>query len=57
MWVPVGIKDDDSVGGLQVQSEAASTSAENEDEDLWMWIIEHGQQLSTIVALRRPVQT
>jgi len=57
VWVPVGIKDDDSVGGLQVQSEAASTSAENEDEDLWMWIIEHGQQLSTIVALRRPVQT
>ena len=33
VWVPVRIKDDDGVGSLQVQSEAASTSAENEEKD------------------------
>jgi len=57
VWIPVGIKDDDSVGGLEVQSEAASSSAENEKKDLRMRIIEHREQLSTIIALCRPIKT
>ena len=56
MWVPVGVKDDDGVGGLQIQSEAAGASAENEHKDLRMWIVEHRQQLATVLALCRPVK-
>jgi len=57
VWVPVGIEDDDSVGGLQVESKATSTCAQDEEKDLWMWIVEHRQQLATIIALRCPIKT
>ena len=57
MRIPVGIEDDDRVGSLEVQSEAASSSAENEEKDLGMRIVEHWQQLSTIVAFCRPIKT
>jgi len=57
VWIPVGIKDDDSVGGLEVQTEATGTSAEDEEKDLRIWIIEHRQQLSTIFTLCRPIKT
>jgi len=55
--VPVGIKDDDGVSSLQVQSEAAGTRAENEQKDFRMWIIEHRQQLTTVITLCRPIKT
>ena len=56
VWVPVRIKYDDSIGRLQVQSKATSTSAENEHEDLRVRVIKHRQQLSTIIALCCPVK-
>jgi len=39
--IPVGIEDDDCVGGLEIQSEASSSSAENEQKDLGMRIVKH----------------
>ena len=56
VWVPVRIKYDDSIGRLQVQSKATSTSAENEQEDLRVRVIKHQQQLFTIIALCCPVK-
>jgi len=57
VWVPVRIKDDDGVGSLQVESEAAGASAQNEEKDLGIWIIEHRQQVTSVLALCRPIKT
>lgn len=40
MWVPVTVEDDDGVGGLQVEPEAAGSGAEEEDEVLRSFLVE-----------------
>lgn len=40
MWVPVRVKDDHSVCRLQVEAEASSSCAQEEDKVLRLWVIE-----------------
>ena len=51
MWVPVTVKDDDSVGSLQVEAEAASSGTEQEDEVLRSFLIKLLQQRRSILRL------
>lgn len=44
MWVPVTVKDDHSVGRLQVEAEAAGSGAEQEDEVLRSFLVKLLQQ-------------
>jgi len=52
VWVPVTVKDDHGVGGLQVEAEAAGSGAEQEDEELGALLVELRQQHRTVVGLR-----
>ena len=54
--VPVAVEDDDGIGGLQVEAEAAGARRQNEDEVLGVGRVELHQQLAAIVRLRRAVQ-
>lgn len=53
MGVPVAVKDDDSVSGLQVQAEAAGSGAEEEDEVLRSFLVEFLQQRGSVLRLGR----
>lgn len=44
MWVPVAVEDDDGVGCLQVEAQAAGSGAEQEDEVLRSLLIKFLQQ-------------
>ena len=37
LWVPVWIKDNDSIGGGEVDSKTTGTGAEQEDESVRLW--------------------
>lgn len=49
MRVPVAVKDDDGVGGLQVEAEAAGSGAEEEDEELRAFLVELLQQRGSVL--------
>lgn len=51
MRVPVAVKDDDSVSGLQVEAEAASSGTEQEDEVLRSFLVKFLQQRSSVLGL------
>lgn len=51
VWVPVTVKDDDSVGSLQVEAEASGSGTEQEDEVLRSLLIKFFQQRSSILRL------
>lgn len=53
MWVPVGIKNNYSVGRLQVEAQASSPCAQEENEVLRLWVIEGLQQHPSILSLGR----
>ena len=57
MGIPVRVVDDDGVGGLQVEAEAAGARAQDEHEVLGVLHAEQLQQLTAVVRLGRPVQT
>lgn len=40
MWVPVRVKNNYSVGRLQVEAEASGSCAQEEDKVLRLWVIE-----------------
>lgn len=52
MWVPVAVEDDDGVGRLQVEAEAARSGAEQEDEVLRSFLIKFLQQCGSVISLR-----
>lgn len=49
MRVPVAVKDDHGVGGLQVEAEAAGSGAEEEDEVLRSFLVELLQQRGSVL--------
>lgn len=51
MRVPVRVKDDDGVGGLQVEAEASCSSAQEEDEIFGLGVVEGLQQHSSVFGL------
>lgn len=51
MWVPVAVKDDDGVSGLQIEAEAASSSTEQEDEVLRSFFVKFLQQRGSVFGL------
>ena len=57
MRIPVGVKDDDSVGHLQVQTQTPGPGAEEEEVVGRVWGSEHLQQLLPLVCLCPSVQT
>lgn len=52
--VPVAVKDDDSVGRLQVEAQAPGPRAQQEDEILRARLVECLQQHSPVLCLRGP---
>jgi hypothetical protein len=57
MGVPVGVEDDDGVSGLQVEAQATGAGAEDEEEVVRRRVIEHLQQVATVLRLGHAVQT
>lgn len=51
MRVPVTVKDDDSVGSLQVEAEATGSGAEQEDEVLRSFFIKFLQKCRSVLRL------
>lgn len=51
VWVPVAVKDDDSVGSLQVEAEAPGSGAEQEDEVLRSFLVKFLQQRRSVLRL------
>lgn len=51
VWVPVTVEDDDGVGSLQVEAEAAGSGAEQEDEVLRSFLIKFLQQCRSVLGL------
>ena len=56
MRVPVGVEDDDGVGGLQVEAEPARPRGEEEDEVLRVLVVEGLEHVGAVVGLGHPVQ-
>ena len=57
MRIPIGIKDDDSVCGLQIQTQTSSSGTQQEHEVLRILGIEQLQQVSTVFRLGGTIQT
>lgn len=51
MRVPVAVKDDDGVGSLEIEAEAAGSGAEQEDEVLRSFLIKFLQQRRSVLRL------
>lgn len=49
--IPIAVKDDDGVGSLQVEAEAASSGAQQEDEVLRSFLIKFLQQHGSVLRL------
>lgn len=56
MWVPVTVKDHNCVGSLQVQAQASSSCAQQEDEVRRVLGIEQRKQLTSVFTLSSTVQ-
>ena len=56
MGIPVGVEDDDGVGGLQVKSETTRSRAQYEDEVLRVRGAEQLQKVATIIRLCRSIE-
>lgn len=48
MGIPVWIKNDDRVCGLEIQSQTSSSSTEKEKKVITVWAVEFFQQVSSI---------
>jgi hypothetical protein len=56
MRVPVGVEDDDRVGRLEVESEAARPRGQQEDEVVGAGLVELGQHVAPVLGFCRAVQ-
>ena len=54
MWVPVAVEDDHGISSLQVEAQSSSTCAQQEDEVVRVGLIEHLQQIASLIRLGRP---
>lgn len=57
MRIPVGVKNDDSVGCLKVESESSCSSAEDEEEDVRVRMVKDAQKLTAVFALCSSVKS
>ena len=57
LWVPVGVVDDDGVGGGQIDAETAGASTQQEDEAVRVGLTEAVNRFLAQVATDTPVDT
>lgn len=56
MRIPIRVKDDNSVGALQVETEPSGAGRQQEQEVLRVRVVELLQQVATVLRLRHTVQ-
>lgn len=57
MWIPIRIENNDSVSALQVESEPAGTSRQQEKEVFRVFVVKLLKQLATVLCFSHTVQS